>query len=107
MKQIFNKISSNLKSKFYYDYNTSNNVWFRTGGKVAVFCLVYDQNELEIILNSIGDIPYTVIGAGSNILIRDGGYDGIIIKLGKNFSHLSKINEETAIEHCQQSTHIL
>ena len=92
MKQIFNKISSNLKSKFYYDYNTSNNVWFRTGGKVAVFCLVYDQNELEIILNSIGDIPYTVIGAGSNILVRDKGYNGVLFKLGKKFNKID-INE--------------
>ena len=38
-----------------------------------------------------------VIGAGSNTLIRDGGYDGVIIKLGKSFNHISLLNEETLI----------
>ena len=37
------------------------------------------------------------MGAGSNILIRDGGFDGAIIKLGKNFSNISKLNETTII----------
>ena len=37
------------------------------------------------------------MGAGSNTLIRDGGFDGIIVKFGKSFSHLSLLNENTLI----------
>lgn len=88
MKKIILKISKDLKSKFYFDYDTSKNVWFRAGGNVAVFCLVYDDKELRFILKNIEGIPYEIIGAGSNILIRDKGFYGIIFKLGKSFNKI-------------------
>jgi UDP-N-acetylenolpyruvoylglucosamine reductase len=37
-----------------------------------------DEEELEIILNNIGNLQYKIIGAGSNVLIRDKGFDGIV-----------------------------
>ena len=86
------KIASKLKSKFYFDYDMSKNTWFRTGGKAAVFCLVYDMEELEIILNHIKGNKYEIIGAGSNILIRDRGFNGVIFKLGKKFNKIT-LNE--------------
>jgi UDP-N-acetylmuramate dehydrogenase len=88
VKTLINNISQNLKSKFYFDYDTSQHVWFRAGGKTAVYCLVYDEKELEIIINSISKIPYEIIGAGSNFLIRDCGFNGILFKLGKNFNKI-------------------
>lgn len=94
MKNHIAKISQKLKSKFYFDYNMSKNVWFRAGGKTSIFCLVYDINELQIILNEIGDFPYDVIGAGSNLLVRDVGFNGIILKLGKGFNKIT-INDES------------
>ena len=80
VEKIIQKISKNLKSKFYFNYDTSKNVWFRAGGNAAVFCLLYDDRELSFILKNIEGIPYEIIGAGSNILVRDSGYDGIIFK---------------------------
>ena len=88
MKEIIDKIDYNFKTKFYYDYDTSKSVWFRTGGKAKVFCIVENEKELSIILQNLKDIPYEVIGAGSNILIRDSGYEGFLIKLGKNFNQI-------------------
>ena len=82
-------LSKNLKSKFIFDYDIYKSTWFRAGGKADIFCLVNDENELEIILNHIGGISYSIIGAGSNLLIRDRGYRGLIIKLGKSFNQLS------------------
>ena len=84
MKNNIDKISKNLISKFYFDYDMSKHVWFRSGGKASVFCLVYDLSELEVILNEINDLPYEIIGAGSNLLVRDRGFKGIILKLGKD-----------------------
>jgi UDP-N-acetylmuramate dehydrogenase len=81
-------ISKKLKSKFYFDYDISKNIWFRTGGKALIFCIVYDSNELEIILKNIGNMNYEILGAGSNILVRDNGFDGIIFKLGKKFNKI-------------------
>ena len=88
MYNLINKISCKLKSKFYYDYDTSKHVWFRTGGKAAIFCIVYNEEELQIILDNIEDIKYEIMGAGSNLLIRDKGFNGIIFKLGKNFNKI-------------------
>jgi len=86
----FDKITKNLKSKFFFDYNISNSTWFRTGGRVDLFCIVLDEHELKIILNNLKDeIPIFVIGMGSNVLIRDGGFRGLIIKLGKSFNTLN------------------
>ena len=86
------KLSEKLKSNFIFNYETSLLAWFKTGGKADIFCLVSDEEELEIILNEIGNMPIFVIGAGSNILIRDGGFRGMIIKLGKSFNYLSVNN---------------
>ena len=88
MREIIDKIDYNFKTKFYYNYDTSKNVWFRTGGKAKVFCVVDNEKELSIILKNIGDIPYEIIGVGSNILVRDKGYEGFLIKLGKNFNQI-------------------
>ncbi len=88
MREIIDKIDYNFKTKFYYNYDTSKNVWFRTGGKAKVFCVVDNEKELSIILKNIGDIPYEIIGVGSNILVRDKGYEGVLIKLGKNFNQI-------------------
>ena len=83
------EISKSLKSKFILNYDISKSTWFRAGGKTDIYCLVYNENELEIILNNIGNVPYLIIGAGSNLLIRDKGFRGVIIKLGKSFNKLS------------------
>ena len=82
------KISKSLNSKFIFDYDIFKSTWFQTGGRTDIYCLVHNEIELEIILNNIGYIPYFIIGAGSNLLIRDKGYKGLIIKLGKSFNNL-------------------
>ena len=54
-------LEKKLNSKFYYNYDIYKNTWFRTGGKTKVFCIIYDDKELEIILNNIGIIKYHII----------------------------------------------
>ena len=55
-------------------------------------------NELSFFLREIkGEKKIKILGAGSNILIRDGGFDGIVIKLDKSFSHISLFNKNTII----------
>ena len=90
MFKNFNQFSKNLKSKFFFDYDISNSTWFRTGGRTDLFCIVTNEHELEIILNDLKDeTSIFVIGVGSNVLVRDGGFRGLIIKLGKSFNQLS------------------
>ena len=56
MQKNIEKIKKTLKSKFYFDYEIYKHTWFKTGGKAYIFCLVYDEKELEIILNNTQDL---------------------------------------------------
>ncbi len=80
------EISKGLKSNFFFDYDIYKSTWFQTGGKCDCFCVIENINELKQILKKIDNIPYFIIGAGSNLLIRDRGYKGLVIKLGKSFN---------------------
>ena len=61
-------LSDKLKSKIIKNYDIAKLTWFRTGGKADLFCIVDNESELEIILNNLENIPYQIIGAGSNLL---------------------------------------
>ena len=61
--------------------------WFRVGGPAQVFFMPEDENDLAYALRNLPpDIPVTVIGAGSNLIVRDGGVEGVVIRLGRGFN---------------------
>lgn len=92
------EFSKNINGKIFINYDLKKSNWFNLGGPAKVFFKPNSLNELiEFINNFKNTLPIKTIGVGSNILIRDGGFDGIIIKLNKNFSHISKLNENTII----------
>ncbi len=63
--------------------------WFRTGGPVQVLYTPADEDELAAFLAAVPlDIPVLMLGIGSNILIRDNGVPGIVIRLGKSMSEV-------------------
>jgi UDP-N-acetylmuramate dehydrogenase len=58
--------------------------WFRTGGPAQVLFTPADANDLAYFLGQLDtSIPIFVVGLGSNLLVRDGGMPGVIIRLGK------------------------
>ena len=96
-KQVQN-LSKKLSGKIYYEYDMRHLNWFNVGGPAKVFFKPNTLEELIFFLKKFSNnLPIKVLGAGSNTLIRKGGYDGVIIKLGKNFSHLSKLNDNMVI----------
>tara|TARA_B100001123_G_scaffold438211_1_gene572624 strand:- start:2 stop:913 length:912 start_codon:yes stop_codon:yes gene_type:complete len=91
-------IEKKVSGKIYFDESLSKHSWFNLGGPAKVIFRPKNLNELSLFLKNIKNInKIKVLGAGSNTLIRDGGFDGIIIKLGKTFSHLSLLNQNTLI----------
>jgi UDP-N-acetylmuramate dehydrogenase len=61
--------------------------WFRTGGPAQVLFTPADEDDLVHFLTRLdGSIPVLVIGLGSNLLVRDGGIEGVVIRLAKGFS---------------------
>ena len=96
--QEVKNLSKKLSGKIYYEYDMKHLNWFNLGGAAKVFFRPNTLEELIFFLKNFSNkLPIKVIGLGSNTLIRDGGYEGIIIKLGKNFSHLSKLDNNTLI----------
>lgn len=62
-------------------------VWFRVGGAADWLFLPDDAEDLAAALKAIpAEVPVTVLGVGSNVLIRDGGIEGVVIRLGKGFA---------------------
>ena len=77
IKRIKNKILGQI----LFDENLSKHSWFNLGGPAKVVFRPKNLNELSIFLkNAKGFGKIKVLGAGSNTLIRDGGFNGIIIK---------------------------
>ncbi len=63
--------------------------WFQAGGAAEVMFRPADLADLQDFLRQKpGDVPVTVIGVGSNILVRDGGVAGVVIRLGREFAYI-------------------
>ncbi|SDG51560.1 UDP-N-acetylmuramate dehydrogenase [Pelagibacterium luteolum] len=71
-----------VRGKLIADYSIAKVVWFRVGGPAQLYFEPADEADLAYFLKNLpADIRVTVIGLGSNLLIRDGGIDGVVIKL--------------------------
>ena len=79
----------NLKNTIEYNYSLKHLTRLKVGGYCDIFYKPYDLEDLANFLNFLPkDIEINIIGAGSNLLIRDGGVDGAVIKLPKFFHKL-------------------
>ncbi len=63
--------------------------WFRVGGPAELLFQPADSDDLALFLEKLNpDVPVTVVGVGSNLLVRDGGISGVVIRLSaKGFGH--------------------
>src|SRR5437764_1106623 len=63
--------------------------WFRVGGPAEVLFRPADEEDLATFLAALPeDVPLTVLGVGSNLLVRDGGIPGVVIRLGRGFADI-------------------
>ena len=89
-----------LKKKFSKNISTnidlSNYSWFNLGGPAEYFFKPRDKDQLIEFLkeNKKNKLNITILGAGSNTLIRDKGVKGVVIKLGSNFSKISLVGKD-------------
>ena len=80
---------------FLENVSLSNYSWFNVGGNAEYFYKAKDKNQLIEFLKEARNknLKTTIIGAGSNILFRDKGVRGAVIKLGKDFSFIKMVDK--------------
>ena len=94
LKEILKDFNSNIK--FECDLKKKN--WFNIGGKSKIFFQANTLKELMDFLKKIDNKEKIfILGAGSNTLISDSLFDGVVIKLSKNFNNISLLGEEVII----------
>lgn len=68
--------------------------WFRAGGPADVLFIPADPDDLSTFLKGCpANVPLLIIGVGSNLLVRDGGVEGVVIRLGRGFMNVSREGE--------------
>jgi len=92
------KLSSEFKNNLRLNYNLKNKNWFNIGGKTKIYYKADNLKELMKFLEKIKKKEKIfILGRGSNTLISDGIYDGVVIKMTDNFNNISKLSEEVII----------
>ncbi len=79
-----------VKGKYIENAKLSKHTWFGVGGPAEVMYIPFDEEDLKSFLVKKPEaLPLTVIGGGSNLLVRDGGIVGVVIKLDSpNFKNV-------------------
>ena len=92
----FSDLTADLKSKMpklrgrlLPNQSLAELTWFRVGGPAQLLFMPEDEGDLAYALANLpGEIAVTVIGLGSNLIVRDGGVPGVVIRLGRGFSEI-------------------
>ncbi|MEJ2378647.1 MAG: UDP-N-acetylmuramate dehydrogenase [Pseudolabrys sp.] len=87
----------NLRGRLIANQSLAELTWFRVGGPAQAFYMPEDENDLAYFLRNLpADMPVHVVGAGSNLIVRDGGVPGVVIRLGRGFNAVT-IEEGTRV----------
>ena len=92
------KFAHDIKSDIFFDFEIKKLNWFNIGGKTRIF---FKPNSLKELIEFLKLYSYRskifILGSGSNVLFKDEIYEGVVIKLGSNFSNISILNENMII----------
>lgn len=92
---LLQRLPRDVRGKLLPNEPLADQTWFRVGGPAEVLFKPADENDLADFLSQCpADVPVTVIGVASNLLVRDGGVKGVVVRLGPSFAHI-KTSEST------------
>ncbi|MBL8686343.1 MAG: UDP-N-acetylmuramate dehydrogenase [Alphaproteobacteria bacterium] len=82
-----------LQGKISFNAILADITWFQVGGAAQLMFRPQNSDDLQKFLRQKPDeVPLTVIGVGSNLLVRDGGVDGVVVRLGREFNKITKLS---------------
>ena len=84
-------LKNQIRGKIFSNESMKKRTTFGVGGKAELYIFPKDKNELKIIINESNkhDIPIFITGSGSNLLVSDSGFNGVVISLSKTFKKLT------------------
>jgi UDP-N-acetylmuramate dehydrogenase len=83
-----------MRGKLLFDEPLAPFTWLRVGGPADVIFLPGDEADLADFLRGLDPgVPVTAIGVGSNLLVRDGGVEGVVIRLARAFARIEPRGE--------------
>ena len=90
-----NRLVPDLRGRLRANESLAAITWFRVGGPAQLFFSPRDEEDLAYFLENIPrHLPVTVIGLGSNLIIRDGGIEGVVIRLGRGFGDMEPLPDQ-------------
>jgi UDP-N-acetylmuramate dehydrogenase len=79
-----------LRGRLLANQSLAELTWFRVGGPAQVLFMPEDEADLVYFLGAMpAEIPVTVVGLGSNLIVRDGGIPGVVVRLGRGFNDVT------------------
>ncbi len=94
LKYLLKEFGQNV----YFNHDLKKKNWFNIGGKTKIFFKAENLKELVNLLKKLdNEEKIFILGAGSNTLINDKLFDGVVIKLSKNFNNISLLGEDVII----------
>jgi UDP-N-acetylmuramate dehydrogenase len=85
-----------VRGKLTFNAPLAPLVWFKSGGNAEWLFEPKDEQDLVDFLRELDpSIPVMALGLGSNLIVRDGGVPGVVIRLGKAFAKIERIDEAT------------
>jgi UDP-N-acetylmuramate dehydrogenase len=87
-----------IRGEYRLDFPLNKSNWFQVGGRADVLFKPADAEDLIYFFQNIDNsIPITILGVGSNIIIRDAGIEGVVIKLGRKFTDIKRNGTEITV----------
>jgi len=87
---LVKKTMPELRGRVLANQSLAELTWFRVGGPAQLLFMPEDETDLSYFLAHLpADLPVTVIGLGSNLIVRDGGVSGAVVRLGRGFNEIA------------------
>ena len=85
LDEVAARLTERLGDRVRLDASAARASWYRVGGPVAIWVDVASVDDLSALAAALdgSDVPLTVVGEGSNLLVTDAGYDGVIVHLDR------------------------
>ena len=90
LRPIFKPPCPNCAAACWPNQPLAELTWFRVGGPAQALFMPEDEDDLAYFLAHLpAEIPVTVVGLGSNLIVRDGGVPGVVVRLGRGFNEIT------------------